>query len=170
MEDLEKTTEATEQTEVQAEEKQPEEIQAEDKKEKGAGGKRRKRRRALMVVIMLAILAAFLFFVVMVIGIKNSSSPVGYWVIKESSSSGVTMNQEDAKAMGLNEIGSVRLDKSGDCKVVILNEESEGTWTSDDEGNITISYGEEKTLTATINDEGVMTAQDEHSIEYTLEK
>lgn len=159
MDDFEKTNEVIDQTEQNTQEE-----------EKKAAGKKRGIGRKLLIVILLAILAVFVFFVGLIISVKNSSSPVGYWIIKQSASSEVTMTEEDAKAMGLNEIGSVRLDKSGDCRIVILNDEYEGKWTSDDNGTITISYGEEQTLTATINEEGVMTAQDNAMIEYTLEK
>lgn len=147
---------------------QTEEVKAEEKK--AAAKKRRKIRRAVISVILIAILAVVVYFAVLLISIKNSDSPVGYWVIKEGSSGGVTMTEEDAEAIGLNEVGSIRLDESGECKVTILGEESSGTWTGNDDGTITISYGEDKTLTATIDDEGVMTAQGENQMEYTLEK
>lgn len=129
--------------------------------------------KIVLSLILLAILAAAVYFGVLLYSIKNSDSPVGYWVIKEGTSGGVTMTEQDAEAIGLNEVGSLRLDKSGDCKVVLLGEEFEGKWTSDDNGTITISYGDEKTLTATIDENGVMTAlseQEDSPMEYTLEK
>ena len=140
-----------------------------NKKAKKAAEKKRKARRTLMIIILIVILAVFAFFAAMVISTKTSTSPVGYWVITEGTSGSVTMTKDDAEALGLNEVGSIRLDKSGTCEIVILDEEYTGNWESDEEGNITISYGEEKTLTATIDDEGKMTAQDE-LVEYTLEK
>lgn len=175
-----KPSEATPAVEESAEEihaEEPaEEKKAEEKSATEAGegtaaeGKKRSVHKIVVTVILIAILAAAVAFGIMVLSIKNSSSPVGYWVIKEGASGGVTMTQEDAEALGLNEVGSIRLDKSGDCKVTILGEEYEGKWTGDDDGNITITYGEDKTLTATIDDEGIMKAHDELMMEYTLEK
>ena len=126
--------------------------------------------RKALIAVAAVIFAVVVFFAVMVISTKQSSSPVGYWVIKEAASSDVTMTQTDAEAMGFTEIGSVRLDKSGSCKVTILGEEYDGEWTQDEEGAITITYGEEKSLTAAIGEDGVMTAADDSSVEYTLEK
>ena len=137
---------------------------------KAAARKKRKTRRFVMIAILLVLLAVAVYFAVVLISVKHSDSPVGYWVIKESSASGVVMKDEDAEAIGLSEIGSVKLNEDGKCEVVILGEDSKGTWTSDDDGNITISYDGDKTLTATINDEGIMTAQGENQMEYTLEK
>ena len=136
-----------------------------------ANRKRSKIGRQLMIVIMLAILAVVAFFAVLLVSTKASDSPVGYWIIEEGTSSGVTMTQEDAEAMGLNEVGSFKLDKSGDCEITILGEESTGKWTAADDGTITIDCGEEKTFTATIDEEGVMTAKDDTMmVEYKLEK
>ena len=161
MDEMEKALENTEQTE---------ERRGEDNTKKNSAKKKRSARRILITIILLAILAVVVYFAVLLISIKNSDSPVGYWVIKEGTSGDVTMTDEDAEAIGLNEVGSIRLDESGGCKVIILGEESEGTWTADDNGTITISYGDDKTLTATIDDEGTMTAQGENQMEYTLEK
>ena len=133
--------------------------------------RKRKVRRQLMIIIMLAILAVVAFFAVLLVSTKASDSPVGYWIIEEGTSSGVTMTQEDAEAMGLNDIGSFKLDKSGECVVTILGEESTGKWTSNEDGTITVDCGEEKTFTAAIDDEGVMTAKDDTMmVEYKLEK
>ncbi len=150
-----------------------EEMPSETEQKKAKIRKRRRVRRAIWTVILLAILAVVVYFAVLLISIKSSASPVGYWVIKESSSNGVTMTQEDAEAIGLSAIGSIKLNESGSCKVVILDEDFEGVWTSDDDGNITITYdadGEEKVLNATIDDDGKMTAHDDATMEYTLEK
>ena len=171
-----KPSEATPAAEEMHAEEPAEEKKAEEKSAAEAGestaaeGKKRSVHKIVITVILIAILAAAVAFGIMVLSIKNSSSHVGYWVIKEGASGGVTMTQEDAEALGLNEVGSFRLDKSGDCKVTILGEEYDGKWTEDDDGNLTITYGEDKTLTATIDDEGIMKAHDELMMEYTLEK
>lgn len=162
MSDLEKKTENTEQTEEKLKENEQEKAAAKKKKHKV--------RRTVMILILMAMLAVVIYFAVLLLSVKNSTSPVGFWIIKESTSGEITMTEQDAKAMGLNEIGSVRLDENGTCSVIILGEESDGTWTSDDDGNVTVSYGEGKTLTATIDEEGKMTAQGENQMEYTLEK
>ena len=162
MDDFDKKAEDIEETEKKQEEEKQQD--AADKK------KKRKVRRIVISIILLAILAVIIYFAVLLISIKSSDSPVGYWVIIEGTSGGVTMTEEEAEAIGLNEVGSVRLDESGKCEVVILGEKSSGTWKSDDDGTITISYGEGKTLTATIDDEGIMTAQGDDRMEYTLEK
>ena len=159
MEEMEKAAENTELSEA---------VNAEEAK--AAARKKRKTRRFVMIAILLVLLAVAVYFAVVLISVKHSDSPVGYWVIKESSASGVVMKDEDAEAIGLSEIDSVKLNEDGKCEVVILGEESKGTWTNDDDGNITISYDGDKTLTATINDEGIMTAQGENQMEYTLEK
>lgn len=170
-EEAAKSSEATPAAEEPAEEKKTEEKpEAEAGESTATEGKKRSIHRIVITVILIAILAAAVGFGILVLSIKNSSSPVGYWVIKEGASSGVTMTQEDAEALGLNEVGSIRLDKSGDCEVTILGDEYKGKWTRDDDGNITITYDGDKTLTATIDDEGIMKAHDELMMEYTLEK
>ena len=116
------------------------------------------------------ILAAVLGFLILTMTVKNSSSPVGFWIIKEAASGDVVMTEEDAKAIGLTKIGAFRLDKSGDCSLVILESEYAGKWTEGDDGRLNINYGDGLVLYATIDEEGVMTATDDVSMRYTLEK
>ena len=80
------------------------------------------------------------------------------------------MNEQDAQSIGLNAVGTIKLQKSGNCEVNLLGEESEGTWEKADDGTITVKYGEDLTLTGSIDDEGVMTLLDPQGAEYVLTK
>ena len=108
----------------------------------------------------------------MTMGILTScgSGPVGFWKVDEVTAGDVVMTDDDASSIGLNAIGTVKLQKSGSCEVTMLGEESEGTWEQAEDGTITISYGEGLSLTGTIDEEGVMTLSDQQGSEYKLSK
>lgn len=168
-----------------AEEKAPEtaeEKPAEEKAPKTAGDDRKAARKksrqkrfrfyGKTVFYALAICAvaliAFFFFGV---GIKNTDGPVGYWKITEASSGEVVMHSEDAEAMGLREIGAFKLNRGGDCVITYLGKSANGKWKESKSGKIVIEYAKDKKLVATINEEtNVMTAKDDESMVYKLEK
>ena len=126
--------------------------------------------RVLLVLLFIVIVGAGIFFFGTAYSVKNSDSPVGYWTIKEASSASVTMTEDEATALGLNEIGHFRLDNSGSCEIVYLFDEYEGTWVQNSDSTISISYGDEQTMTVVIDDGGVMSATDGSFMRYTLEK
>ena len=141
--------------------------------ENAMDNKSNKRKKVVRMVIgtaMILVIAAFAFLVIMAFSIKGSDSPVGYWVVKEATSNGVVMTPQDAEAMGFNEIGSIRFDKSGSCKVTVLGKEDEGQWVDNENGTLTITYGENQIMTIELNRDGTITAIDESYIEYLLEK
>lgn len=153
---------------AEKEEKTPEEKAAEKK----AGRARRFTiySKAFFYVLVLGAAVVILFFFIGV-GIKNTDGPVGYWTITEASSGDVVMKAEDAEAMGLREIGAFKLNKSGECEITYLGKKSEGKWKQSDSGNIVIKYGEDKKIVAKISTKtGVMTAKDDESMVYKLEK
>ena len=98
------------------------------------------------------------------------SGPVGFWKVDEVTAGDVVMTDDDAGSIGLNAIGTVKLQKSGNCEVTMLGEESAGTWEQAEDGTITINYGDGFTLTGTIDEEGVMTLSDLQGSEYKLSK
>ena len=126
--------------------------------------------RQLLAVLLIMVIAAVAFAVGTAFSVKNSSSPVGYWVVKQATLNGIVMTSEDAEAIGLNQIGSISLKKSGKCEVSLMGDEFEGTWIINDDNSLTIKYGDEYTITAVIGDDSVMTAKDESEVEYVLEK
>lgn len=96
--------------------------------------------------------------------------PVGFWKIDEASAGDVVMTKDDAGSLGLNAIGTVKLQKSGNCEVTMLGETSAGTWEQAEDGTITISYGEDNKLSGTIGEDGIMSLADEHGSAYKLSK
>ena len=100
-----------------------------------------------------------------------SSTPVGYWQIEKVVAGDVVMTQEDASSIGLSAVGAIKLQKSGNCVVELLGDESEGTWTQDENGEITVTYGDENlVLKGSIDEEGVMKLTDDQGQEYILQK
>lgn len=100
-----------------------------------------------------------------------SSGPVGYWQIEQVTAGNVVMTNEDASSIGMATVGAVKLQKSGNCVVELLGTEYTGTWTQNDNGDITITYGDENlALKGSIDEEGKMTLTDDQGQEYILEK
>ena len=116
--------------------------------------------------IITAVIAIMVFVLA---GCDNG--PVGYWQIEKVTAGDIVMKQEDASSIGMATVGAIKLQKSGNCEVELLGEESTGTWTQDDDGSLTITYGDENlVLTGSIDDEGVMTLADDQGQEYVLSK
>jgi hypothetical protein len=99
-----------------------------------------------------------------------AKGPVGYWKVTKIVAGDVVMSEEDAGTLGLTMLGSVKLQKSGKCEVVLLGEESEGEWTQDDDGTIKVTWGTNKEMSGKIMDAGNMKLQDTQGSVYTLEK
>ncbi len=125
----------------------------------------RKKTAAIITIILTITLAGALVFTAC-----SSNPAVGFWIVDKVTAGEVVMNEQDAQSIGLNAVGTIKLQKSGNCEVNLLGEESEGTWVQADDGTITVTYGEDLTLTGSINDEGVMTLRDPQGSEYELTK
>ena len=95
---------------------------------------------------------------------------VGYWIVQKVAAGDVVMKEEDAESIGLSAVGTIKLQKSGSCELDLLGEESKGKWKKAKNGTITITYGDDMTLTGSIDDKGVMTLTDPQGAEYTLTK
>lgn len=128
------------------------------------------RNRKIIAGFMIAIIAVIAAAVIFAFVSKHSKAPEGYWTIKSIDAGKIVMEQEDAEAIGLSKLGSIKLNKSGECIVTLMEEEYECTWTQAEDGTITIPYTNEAVLTATIDENGVMTAIDQTKVKYTLEK
>ena len=100
----------------------------------------------------------------------SSDPAVGFWIVDKVSAGGVVMNEQDAESIGLNAVGTLKLQKSGKCHVNLLGEESDGKWTKAADGTITVAYGDNLTLTGAIDEKGVMTLTDPQGTEYILSK
>lgn len=128
--------------------------------------KSRKRRTIVIVSIIL---------VIAVVGgltltACSQNQAIGFWIVEKVTAGNVEMNEQDAASIGLNAVGTVKLQKSGKCEVNLLGEEAQGTWTQAQDGKITINYGKDLTLSGSIDDNGVMTLTDPQGAEYVLEK
>ena len=120
------------------------------------------RKRIIAALIIMAISAVTLT--------ACSSGPVGFWIVDQVTAGEVVMTGEDAASIGLNAVGTVKLQKSGNCEVVLLGEEAVGKWEQASDGTITVTCGDELTLTGSIDDEGRMTLTDPQGAEYVLSK
>ena len=121
-------------------------------------------KRRITTLILIAMLS-----ITSVMFTACGSGPVGFWQVDKVESGTVTMTKDDAAEIGLNAVGTIKLQKSGNCVVVLIGEEYEGTWTQSDDGEIVINYDEDKELRGTITD-GTMTLTDEQGSLYTLSK
>ena len=100
----------------------------------------------------------------------SGEEAIGFWIVDQVTAGEVVMTGEDAVSIGLNAVGTVKLQKSGKCEVTLLGEESSGTWSKAADGTITVSCGDSLVLTGSIDDEGVMTLKDPQGAEYVLSK
>ncbi len=127
---------------------------------------RKKKRTAVIIALILT--------VTVVGGVTltacSGSDAVGFWIVEKVSAGDVVMSGQDAESIGLSAIGTVKLQKSGKCEVNLLGEEASGTWEQAKDGTITISYGDNLSLSGSINDKGVMTLKDPQGAEYILSK
>lgn len=125
----------------------------------------RKRTAALTALILAFTLAGTLIFT------SCSENPaIGFWIVQKVTAGDVVMNEKDAQSIGLNAVGTIKLQKSGNCVVNLLGEEAEGKWTQAEDGTITVSYGDDLVLSGSIDDQGVMTLLDPQGAEYILSK
>ena len=108
-----------------------------------------------------------LLLIGMMIFACTSCTILGKWVIKEVSAGDVVMSEDDINSMGMD-AGFIKLNKSGSCVVNLLGDEYDGTYTEDN-GTLSITYGDDMSGTATIKDD-VMTFTDAQGANYTLEK
>ena len=122
-----------------------------------------KRILALMLTVVLTAAIAMT-------ACSQASPVVGFWVINNVKAGDVMMDAKDAESIGLTAIGTVKLQKSGKCELDLLGEESKGTWKQADDGTITIKYGDDLTLSGTVDDKGIMTLKDPQGTEYSLSK
>lgn len=119
---------------------------------------------AITIVIMTAVICS------LALTACSSDPAVGFWIVEKVTAGDVVMNEQDAASIGLNAVGTIKLQKSGNCEVSLLGEEAPGTWKWVEDGTLTISYGDGLTLTGGIGEDGVMTLTDPQGAEYVLEK
>lgn len=116
---------------------------------------------------VIAILASLMLMLLS--SCEGANAYIGYWRINEICAGDVSMTMEDVMDMGL-ETGFVKMQKSGEAVVNLLGDEYDGTWTMNEDGSgATITYGEDMTGTATL-DEKVMTFVDAQGSTYTMSR
>ena len=126
--------------------------------------KKIKTTAAIILILIMAACSVFAFTAC------TGKGPVGFWIVDKVTAGDVVMSGKDAESIGLNAVGTVKLQKSGKCERNMLGEESQGTWEQAEDGTLTITYGEKQTLTGSIDDKGVMTLTDPQGAEYILSK
>ena len=99
---------------------------------------------------------------------------LGKWRINQVTAGDVVMTQDDIVEMGLD-VGYIKLNRSGSCKLNLVGDEYDGTWTASGEGansgnTIQINYGDNLNGTATFDDSKVMTFTDSQGATYKLNK
>ena len=120
-------------------------------------------------------LLALLVVGIMVVGLTACDLQVlGKWRIVEVAAGDVVMDQNDISEMGID-VGYIKLNKSGSCKIDMLGDEYDGTWTATGEGanpsnTINLVYGANMQATATFDNNKVMTIKDSQGAVYTLTK
>lgn len=121
-------------------------------------------RRINVTILALILCAATLMLT------ACGNGPVGFWQVEQITAGDVVMTKDDAQSLGLATVGSVKLQKSGNCEVVLIGEESTGTWQQAEDGTITVDCGETLVLTGSIQDDGYMVLTDAQGSEYRLKK
>lgn len=127
--------------------------------------KNKKRTAAVLALILTITTASVLVFTAC-----SSDTPVGFWIVEKVTAGDVVMNEQDAQSIGLNAVGTIKLQKSGNCEVNLLGDETTGTWTQAEDGTLTITYDGELSLTGSIDENGVMVLTDPQGAEYVLTK
>ena len=99
---------------------------------------------------------------------------LGKWRITQVTAGDVVMTQEDIVDMGLD-VGYIKLNKSGGCKLNLVGDEYDGTWTASGEGanpenTIQVVYGNGLSGNATFDENGAMTFTDSQGATYNLSK
>ena len=128
--------------------------------------KKRTKTAAIIAVMLILVGSAAVLFT----ACSNDNPAIGFWIVDKVTAGEVVMNETDAKSIGLNAVGTIKLQKSGNCEVVLLGEEAEGKWKQASDGTITITYGDNQTLTGSIDKDEVMTLLDPQGSEYILTK
>ncbi len=114
-----------------------------------------------VIIIALCMLFAFA---------SCTGGAVGYWQIQEIQAGDITMGEEDAENIGLNMLGAFKLQKSGNCVVTLLGEDSNGTWEQAEDGIITVTTENEAVYKGSIDDDKVLFLTDAQGVQYKLEK
>ena len=127
--------------------------------------KNRKRTAAIIAIVLVMTIAGTLVFTAC-----SSNPAVGFWIVDKVTAGDVVMNEQDAQNIGLNAVGTIKLQKSGNCEITLLGDEASGKWEQAADGTITVTYGDGLTLTGSIDEEGVMTLLDPQGSEYVLTK
>ena len=100
----------------------------------------------------------------------NTDPAIGYWVVDHAVAGEVVMTAEDAQSIGLPAVGTVKLQKSGNCEVVLIGDEHTGTWKHNDNGDIEVKCSDGLVLTGEIDEEGTLILKDLQGSEYRLKK
>lgn len=120
-------------------------------------------------------LLTLLFVGIMIFALASCDMAVlGKWRISQVTAGDVVMTQEDIVEMGLD-VGYIKLNKSGSCKLNLVGDEYDGTWTATGEGanpgnTIQVVYGNNLSGTATFDESGAMTFTDSQGATYNLSK
>ena len=123
-----------------------------------------KRITAIALILMTAAAAMVVFTAC------SDDTAVGFWIVQKVAAGDVVMNEQDAQSIGLNAVGTVKLQKSGKCELNLLGEESKGKWEKAKDGTLTIKCGDRQTLTGSISKKGIMKLTDPQGAEYILAK
>lgn len=120
-------------------------------------------------------LLALLVIGIMVFSLTSCDMELlGKWQIVSVKAGEVVMDQNDIEDLGID-VGYIKLNRSGSCKMNLLGDEYEGNWTESGKGanssnSLEFTYGESLTATATFNDNQEMIFTDSQGSEYTLTK
>lgn len=123
------------------------------------------------------ILAVFLLIVICFsfTACNPSLKLLGKWKVVEVETGKVDMDKNDVKDMGGLDLGFIKINKSGKCKIDFLGDEYDGTWTGsgtdklDSNTKISFKYGDNITSTGTF-DGDMLIVKDSQGAEYRLEK
>ena len=105
---------------------------------------------------------------IMVFALTSCGGLLGKWRITEVTAGDITMTEQDVDDMGID-AGYLKINKSGGCKLDILGDEYDGTWTEAEDGSITLTYGDNLSATGTV-DGDTMTLTDAQGSVYKLTK
>ena len=99
---------------------------------------------------------------------------LGKWKIISVKAGEVVMDQNDIEDLGID-VGYIKLNRSGSCKMNLLGDEYEGTWNESGKGanssnQLEFTYGGNLNALASFNDKQEMLFTDSQGSEYTLTK
>ena len=79
--------------------------------------------KAIKIITAIALIIMTAAATMVVFTACSDDSAVGFWIVQKVTAGDVVMNEQDAESIGLNAVGTIKLQKSGKCELNLLGED-----------------------------------------------